>query len=517
MKMKKRGISRCFLSLVLCVALIFPFAIPAYASDTGLSDIGISLFDWIAGVGKDIGSWFVGKHEYDQKVEEIETEYGTSILDDTGALWLTVPFKSSFGNAKYFNVLSSSFAYPQSFSAQNIGNSYYSFLVYVDNAALLAPIDGFYSFNQVVPIVYCDGLLLPPNTFQNDYSFKSTYFTAGTQLFSSDESRYVSIGVSSAALFQVSIPWRVKCVPSSSVLPQSDTRVGTFSGNFGYYGSDGQLIVSDNVNLVDEVNKTVYNPVTGDTTTVTDWTYDYSDRSYNVTTESGDTITITYGDEQVTYVQGDTTYNIYYVTNGSGGDDPSPSPCVHNWEVVAGGRQDPTCTVAGYQDYKCSLCSETKRETLAALGHTWIVKQTVTTEYDENGNLLQQGYTIYQCSACGEEYKDVDGTGPPIVDDGDDPGGGNWFTDFFGKLGELLGSFFGGLVAAIGNVILGILDGLLSLVTTAVSKLADIVNLFGTFGEALGVLWSWLPPDIVSVLVSGVIVVIFVALLKIFL
>ena len=56
----------------------------------------------------------------------------------------------------------------------------------------------------------------------------------------------------------------------------------------------------------------------------------------------------------------------------------------------------------------------------------------------------------------------------------------------------------------------------MTLISTAVDKLTQVVNLFGTFGEALSVLWSWLPTDVVAVLVAGVTVVVFAAVLKIF-
>ena len=64
---------------------------------------------------------------------------------------------------------------------------------------------------------------------------------------------------------------------------------------------------------------------------------------------------------------------------------------------------------------------------------------------------------------------------------------------------------------------MSIIDSLITLVGTAVEKLSDLVDLFGSFGDALGILWSWLPPEVVTVLVAGVTVVIFAAVLKIFL
>ena len=164
----------------------------------------------------------------------------------------------------------------------------------------------------------------------------------------------------------------------------------------------------------------------------------------------------------------------------------------------------------------CTKCQQTKTETLPALGHDWQVKQTVTTQYDEEGNLTQQGYTIFECSRCHEQYKSPDGTIPPGGGSGTDPGGEDKET-LWDKLGKFLGSILGGLLDLIGSVIGGILDGLITLVTTTFERLSQLVNLFGSFGDALGVLWTWLPPEIMSVLVAGVTVFVLIALLKLFL
>ena len=58
--------------------------------------------------------------------------------------------------------------------------------------------------------------------------------------------------------------------------------------------------VEDNSTIINETNNTFYNPATGQTVPIVNWSYDYSDRSYKVTLESGDTATITYGDENIT-------------------------------------------------------------------------------------------------------------------------------------------------------------------------------------------------------------------------
>ena len=62
-----------------------------------------------------------------------------------------------------------------------------------------------------------------------------------------------------------------------------------------------------------------------------------------------------------------------------------------------------------------------------------------------------------------------------------------------------------------------ILDGIIELVTMAFDKLTQLVDLFGSFSDALGVLWTWLPSEVMLVLVAGVTVFVFIALLKLFL
>lgn len=196
------------------------------------------------------------------------------------------------------------------------------------------------------------------------------------------------------------------------------------------------------------------------------------------------------------------------------GDDVDQDTCKHDWKETE--RTAATCSAPGSVEYACSKCKKTKKETLPKLDHTWEVKQTVQTTYDDSGNVLTQGYTLYRCSVCGEEYKDMKGTGPPTTGGSTDEDDG-WFEGLLKKLGEFLGSAVGGLIKLIGTILDGILDGLISLVTTALEKLTQLVDLFGSFGEALKVLWTWLPEEVMLVLISGVTVFVFIALLKLFL
>lgn len=203
------------------------------------------------------------------------------------------------------------------------------------------------------------------------------------------------------------------------------------------------------------------------------------------------------------------------------GEDVDPETCTHDWvEDEDTPSVDPTCVMAGSVTMICTKCGSTKTETIPKLSHAWEVKTTVQTSYDEEGNIVTEGYTIYKCTLCGEEYKDTEGTGPPSSgspDDGEDGEGDNWFTSLMKKLGEFLGTTIGGLLELVGTVIEKVLDSLITLVTNTIAKLTEVVNLFGSFGDAVSVLWTWLPPEIVTVLVAGVTVVIFAAIIRLFL
>lgn len=265
-------------------------------------------------------------------------------------------------------------------------------------------------------------------------------------------------------------------------------------GNYGIIGDDGEITtITNNNQIINETNNTYYNPATGETKPILDWSYNYTDRSYKVTLESGDTYTITYGDENIVIKEGDVTYNIYYMVDGTGSGDPDPSPsvsvCPHVWTETS--RTEPGCTSPGKVVYTCSRCGQTKSETLKALGHDWQVERTVQTLYDENGNVTQQGYTIYQCSVCGEQYKDADSTGPPD----------NTLND-------------GGLIEWLNGLIKHLSDNLSGAVDLILSFFQEIPKLFGGFLDFLSAMFPYLPDDIIFLLTFGIAALVFVGVIK---
>lgn len=237
-----------------------------------------------------------------------------------------------------------------------------------------------------------------------------------------------------------------------------NSRPTSITGDYGIIGDNGQITKVEGNTIVNETNNTVYNPVTGETKTMSDWSYNYEDRSYTVTTETGDTVTITYGDENVVIKEGDTTYNVYYLVDGSGSE--TPGVCNHQWTETA--TTPSTCTVPGSRTLTCSLCNEVKTETIPAPGHTWTIKQEVKTEYDEEGNKTQDGYTIFECSVCGEQYKSTDGGAPPGGGSGTGSGSsGGVFSGIFGLLVDFLGFFWNTFRDFVGEGVKGFLTALM--------------------------------------------------------
>ena len=205
------------------------------------------------------------------------------------------------------------------------------------------------------------------------------------------------------------------------------------------------------------------------------------------------------------------------------GQDVDPETCTHEWVECVPDSVAPTCTQAGMTVYICSKCEKQKTESVPLLDHDWMVKVTVTNQYDESGELITLGFTIYECSRCQEQYKSIDGTAPPaLVNPGGSttPGDGEEEEGFFGwllrKIGEVLGTIGNGVLGLLQAALGKIFDGIISLVQMAFEKLTQLVDLFGSFGDALGVLWTWLPPEIMLVLVTGVTVFVFIGLLKLF-
>lgn len=384
------------------------------------------------------------------------------------------------------------------------------------------PVDGFYSWPRGWrSCKYWDGSgEMRTLSYSDNLYYDFTYYAKGVQ-FSRDICPYGFSLAGSFIIFDFSLPFKIKPLsglidPATDPTYNSSTRPG--SSDFGFYFGDDNKLLSDNTaNIVNEVNNTYYNPITNTTNNYNNWSYDYSSRTYTVNnTDNSTTTTITYGDEYVTIKEGDTVYNIYYYVQQDGSQ--TPATCQH--EYTSAVTTAATCTGAGVMTYTCSKCQHSYTEAIPAKGHTWQVAQTVDPEQDAEGNVTKKGYTLYRCSVCATEYKDETGTGPPSTP-GDSGGGGNSILD---KLGQLIGSVFGGILEVLGGIISKILDALISLVQMLTDKLTLLVEnilkifdtlpaIFSGFLGFLGAVFGFLPEELLLVLEFGLIAVVFVGIL----
>ena len=104
---------------------------------------------------------------------------------------------------------------------------------------------------------------------------------------------------------------------------------GETSLSFGVQADDGSFApVSGIGTLFNEGEMTYYNPQTQTYQPVTSWTYDYSDRSYDFTTDNGGAGKVVYGDDTASVTLKDSdnntiTTNYYYMVDGNGVGGPN--------------------------------------------------------------------------------------------------------------------------------------------------------------------------------------------------
>ena len=210
--------------------------------------------------------------------------------------------------------------------------------------------------------------------------------------------------------------------PTFSVVPDVSVLVG-HETDYTTETRPAMYIKYDDMRIIDETENTFYMPDSHDSYDMREWSYDYSDRSYHVTTNEGDQYTVTYGDENITIKHGDTvnTYN-YYITEDQ---EPTPTPTPdpdHTHTYTSETVKEPTCTDAGTVRYTCTGCGHTYTESVPALGHDWAASEVVEDSYSfpsgvtcPNGAEHGLTYTLNKddriyhviCSDCGKEF-DVD-------------------------------------------------------------------------------------------------------------
>lgn len=310
------------ISLFLVIATIFSLMIvPASAEDV----TGATFWDWLISLDSEDGSTtssFGGgggrtADAYSDYVTDLETEMGTSTIVNGGIrLYYSAYDQLYFDNA----TLGINFYCSRTVSSSKTPSLYFT--------SVTAPYDCTYQSGFALSNVNTNDDSAYAVLSSGSASAGSTIGCGGVLSFP-----YVTYGelqVVSGTVF-------VDCYPLSGTVSDAtgadvsaDTRAGALTGDLMYVGDDGTQIAADDVTLFDESTGTVYNPSTNDSYNTTDWNYDYSTRTYNYTTDTGDTGTVSYGDSNASVTLTDSdgntiTYNYYYTVSstdsGSGTDD----------------------------------------------------------------------------------------------------------------------------------------------------------------------------------------------------
>lgn len=450
---------------------------------------------------------------YDSYVTDLQTDLGTTTLID-GGIRIYVPITSIGSSNAYVTVNSytSGTGWSVSFnnSASDRGpNLYWNKM----NAPFAGTYSAGYSFSTNDP-QYCT---LEPAGSGSTWA-ENVSVTAGSSIGPStftvgDYCAKVNGMFSGVNYFMSGTIW-LDFYPATGSIPTTqnitiNSRPTTIIGDYGIIGDNGTITKVDGNVIVDESSSTVYNPVTNTTLNYTDYAYDYSDRSYNLTLEDGSTMKVTYGDENITINEGDTVYNVYYMVPEPEGDDSGGSGSgsggdTHSHDYTSEITKQPNCLLSGVRTFTCS-CGDSYTKAVPATGHDWLISQQVPNTYDpETGEQLTTGYTIYSCATCGEQYKSTDGNAPPNGSSGDS---------------DEDGGLISGLLGAVGDVIGGLIEGILLLATKALEALTGLGDLFaqmietvlgffGGFIDFLSAMFPFLPEETITILNLGLILMI---------
>lgn len=287
-------------------------------------------------------------------------------------------------------------------------------------------------------------------TYDKKWTAQSCYVSAGGTFSLSGSWRGDNINRGSDEWWFATSGTLVISTPVFEITPSGDTtinntyNINTRVNNFqGDYYDNVTNNYYNNTTIINETTNNYYDMTTNNYYTMSNWSYDYQSRTYFVTLEDGTTITVQFGDDCLTITNNNVENSYQYVINNNNTPSPNPetpSTCKHNWTETI--DVAPTCLEGGHANFTCSLCGETYEQILSAKGHNWTVKEHVNTVYGENGVIVTQGHTLYECSACGEQWYTETATPPPDVS-----GGSNilaWLQEFKTWLGDKLDNLFQG-------------------------------------------------------------------------
>lgn len=280
------------------------------------------------------------------------------------------------------------------------------------------PITGYYSYLSYIhvdcSVVDSDGVAQEDHS---DYRFAGFNGVAGKETLLADiVSKYSDVSLRKKRVDYYTPTFSIIPVDDINTTYNINTRVNNFQGD--YYDNVTNNYYN-NTTIINETTNNYYDMTTNNYYTMSNWSYDYQSRTYFVTLEDGTTITVQFGDDCLTITNNNVENSYQYVINNNNTPSPNPetpSTCKHNWTETI--DVAPTCLEGGHANFTCSLCGETYEQILSAKGHNWTVKEHVNTVYGENGVIVTQGHTLYECSACGEQWYTETAASPPDVSGG---------------------------------------------------------------------------------------------------
>jgi len=269
--------------------------------------------------GGNFGDYSGGFGSYNTYVTGMNTELGTTSLID-GGIRVYFDFHTSTG----FD--SSSYTMTSGISPSVLGNfdTQTSFSV-LQPDGIKVPFHCTATFHCVANTSGCSyavGAYAPQDSASFDVA-KDNYVYARSITFSGNSGSNFS---AAWRMYADLIPYSgvIQDNYTTNIAPSTRVTSITTTNNFSYGykdSSEALHVAPSGTVIVDETNKRVYNPVTGETTSITKWAYDYATRTYTVTTAAGGTITITYGDDAITWNDGTNSYSILYVSASSSSGD----------------------------------------------------------------------------------------------------------------------------------------------------------------------------------------------------
>lgn len=175
---------------------------------------------------------------------------------------------------------------------------------------------------------------------------------------------------------------------------------------------------------------------------------------------------------------------------GSGGWTDPDENCQHTYHSKD--ITPATCTAKGSRLFTCTKCGDTYTEEIPALGHDWIQIDDIQDTVDEEGNVTEKGYALWECTRCKIQHKDYERTGPP-PDEGD-----STITTLINNLFDKLGSLGGDLLDWLFELTTEAMDGLGNIGEYFDEKAQEVEGFGGGFLLFLAAAFDVIPPELMT-------------------